>query len=147
MLVTRKQGEDTLSPVFKTPSILFYSKPPNAFAMSTKTNLFLIDCGSESNLVIAYMSMFRYAFGRRTYVPSTIVEIIKRNITSIPTRVFELLDRELEEQAEFYNNMAYTPDLSNYGDANDRTEWLAFHVFVKNVLEERTRNLKSKQIS
>lgn len=97
--------------------------------MKQKTNI--IDCGTPSDAKLAIMAMFRYAFGRRTYMPSAVIRIIKRNSESLGDVTLDLLDRELGEAAAEYERLYKDKCLSNYGDECDRAEWTAFHEWVK----------------
>ena len=47
----------------------------------------IIRCGTEDDAKLAYMAMFRYAFGRMTYMPDVVIGIIKANADhlTIPT--------------------------------------------------------------
>ena len=99
----------------------------------------VIDCGTSSDAKIAVMSMFRYAFGRRTYVPSAIIRIIKLNAKSLDDTTLNLLDRELSEAAEEYERLYKDENQSNYGDHYDRAEWLAFHEWVKIEIAKRKK--------
>ena len=92
-----------------------------------------INCGTPDDAFLAYLSMFRYAFGRMTYMPSTIIDIIKANASRLTLRTLEQLDRELTEAAEAYERLFAGKDKvsSNYGMECDRTKWLNFHAWVK----------------
>jgi hypothetical protein len=46
------------------------------------------------------MAMFRYAFGRMTYMPSTVIEIIKANADTLTAQTLGLLDRDLTDEAK-----------------------------------------------
>lgn len=97
----------------------------------------VIDCGSPTDVRIAVMSMFRYAFGRCTYVPSAIIRIIKSNAKSLDDGTIRLLDKELREAAEDYERLYKDENVSNYGDHCDRAQWIAFHEWVKSEIVRR----------
>lgn len=93
----------------------------------------VIRCGTEDAAKLAYLAMFRYAFGCQTYMPSVVIEIIKANSNHLTMPTLFLLDRELNEEAGRYeriykdNGKSY----SNYGMDCDRRAWLDFHEWVK----------------
>lgn len=99
----------------------------------------VIDCGTPSDAKLAVMAMFRYAFGRRTYMPSAVIRIIKLNAESLGDITLDLLDRELGEAAIEYERLYKDKRLSNYGDACDRAEWIAFHEWVKTEIAKRKK--------
>lgn len=101
----------------------------------------VIYCGNEEDAYLAYMAMFRYAFGRMTYMPSVVIGIIKRNKENIPDRALMLINTELEEEAERYERLykEYHEHGSNYGMECDRKDWLAFHEWVKEQIKERSK--------
>ena len=109
----------------------------NAHGKNRNSRSSIIDCGSPMDAKIAVMSMFRYAFGRRTYVPSAIIRIIKLNANSLGDTTLNLLDRELGEAAEEYERLYKDENLSNYGDRYERAEWIAFHEWVKSEIAKR----------
>lgn len=99
-----------------------------------------INCGNETNAYLAYIAMFRYAFGRMTYMPSTIIAIIKANAARLTLRTLEKLDCELDEaeQCERHykgTNLSY----SNYGTEYHRQLWLDFHAWVKEQIIIKTK--------
>lgn len=97
----------------------------------------IIRCGNKDDAKLAYMAMFRYAFGRMTYMPSTIIEIIKSNAKHLTTPTLELLDRDLTDEAKRYERVYKGKSNSNYGWECDRQTWLAFHEWVKDEIEKR----------
>lgn len=108
----------------------------------TKTNpRTVIRCGSEADAKLAYIAMFRYAFGRMTYMPSVVIGIIKANADTLTTDILELFDRELTDEAERYERVwrGNRGIMSNYGMECDRKTWLAFHEWVKNKLSDIER--------
>lgn len=97
----------------------------------------IIRCGDANNAKLAYMAMFRYAFGRMTYMPSVVIDIIKANADTITTQTLELLDRDLTDEAKRYERVYKEKSTSNYGMECDRHIWLAFHEWVKDEIEKR----------
>lgn len=99
----------------------------------------VIRCGTEDAAKLAYLAMFRYAFGCQTYMPGVVIEIIKANSNHLTMPTLFLLDRELTEEAGRYeriykdNGKSY----SNYGMDCDRRAWLAFHEWVKAEIAKR----------
>lgn len=105
----------------------------------------IIRCGNPDYAKLAYMAMFRYAFGRMTYMPSVVIDIIKTNADSLTMPTLELLDIDLAGAAERYErSYKYkSPNLwSNYGHECDRQLWLAFHAWVKKQIENKKENTK-----
>ncbi len=97
----------------------------------------IIRCGNPDDAKLAYMAMFRYAFGRMTYMPSAIIGIIKANAKHLTTATLELLDRDLTEEADRYERLYKGKSTSNYGWECDRECWLSFHEWVKDEIEKR----------
>ncbi|MBQ5795094.1 MAG: hypothetical protein IIW14_03775 [Kiritimatiellae bacterium] len=105
-----------------------------------KTNPFsIIRCGNADDAYLAYMAMFRYAFGRMTYMPDVVIEIIKRNEKYLTDRVLMSLNTELaEEAARYERRYKDTPNCGgNYGMECDRQSWLAFHAWVREQIAKR----------
>lgn len=67
---------------------------------------------------------FRYALGRMTYAPSTVIDNIKFNLDKIPNSEIEMYIREIEE-------------FENYGMDCDVKTWTNFLKFLKRELEKR----------
>lgn len=101
----------------------------------------VINCGNKDDAYLAYMAMFRYAFGRMTYMPSVVIEIIKRNKENIPDRALGLINTELAEEADKYERVykKHHEHGSNYGMECDRELWLAFHEWIKEQIKERSK--------
>lgn len=97
----------------------------------------IIRCGNPDDVKLAYMSMFRYAFGRMTYMPTTVIDIIKANAEHLTMPTLELLDRDLAYEAERYERVWKGNPISNYGMDCDRKAWLAFHTWVKEEIAKR----------
>ena len=104
----------------------------------------VIYCGNADDAYLAYMAMFRYAFGRMTYMPSVVIGIIKRNAENIPDRALNLINTELAEEADRYERQyKNVPNCgSNYGHECDRKNWLAFHEWVKEQINKRKEGVK-----
>lgn len=97
----------------------------------------IIRCGDAADAKLAYMAMFRYAFGRMTYMPSTVIGIIKANAENLTTSTLELLDRDLTDEANRYERLWKGKSSSNYGWECDRQLWLSFHEWVKAEIAKR----------
>lgn len=99
----------------------------------------VINCGDADTAYLAYVAMFRYAFGRMTYMPDVVIEIIKRNAATLTDRTLAQLDLELTEEAERYERVYKNKPSSgsNYGMECDRQAWLAFHAWVKGQIAAR----------
>lgn len=72
---------------------------------------------------------FRYALGRMTYAPYTVMDNIKTNIKDISTEDIELYLKEINE-------------CNNYGMEMDSQCWLNFKDYLQNILNQRTLNQK-----
>ena len=109
--------------------------------MSNANPFTIIRCGDEDNAYLAYLCMFRYAFGRMTYMPDVVIEIIKRNAATLTMRTLTSLNTELAEEAARYERVYKDkPDrTSNYGMECDRQTWLAFHEWVREQIAEREK--------
>lgn len=102
----------------------------------------VIRCGDPDDAKLAYMAMFRYAFGRMTYMPSTIIGIIKANADTLTMSTLELIDRDLTDESNLYERVYNGKSSSNYGMECDRKLWLAFHEWVKKQIENKKENTK-----
>lgn len=91
----------------------------------------VIRCGTEDDAKLAYFAMFRYCFGRMTYMPGACIEIIKRNAEHLTDRTLDVLDIELTDEAKRYERLYKGKQTSNYGMDCDRRAWLDFHEWVK----------------
>ena len=100
----------------------------------------VIYCGNADDAYLAYAAMFRYAFGRMTYMPDAVIGIIKRNKENIPDCALKLINTELKEEADRYERV-YKDKIdklyTNYGMECDRQTWLAFHEWVKEQIKKR----------
>lgn len=102
----------------------------------------VIHCGNSDDAKLAYMAMFRYAFGRMTYMPSTVIGIIKANADTLTMPTLELLDRDLTDEANRYDRLYKREPTSNYGQECDRQLWTAFHEWVKKQIENKKESRK-----
>ena len=96
-----------------------------------------IDCGTPEEVYLAYLAMFRYAFGRMTYMPSVVIDIIKRNAERLTDRTLDKIDMELTDEAKRYERVYKGKSTSNYGCECDRDLWLGFHEWVKDEIAKR----------
>lgn len=101
----------------------------------------IINCGNPGDATMAYMAMFRYAFGRMTYMPGVITDIIRANVDTLTDKCLTLLDRDLTDAAKHYEDVYKDSKekLSNYGMECDRQMWNAFHMWVKAQISKRER--------
>lgn len=67
---------------------------------------------------------FRYALGRRSYAPETVVESIKANINHISEHDLKAYIKEIEEA-------------NDLGDPMDAHVWLECKNYLQNVLNKR----------
>lgn len=70
---------------------------------------------------------FRYSLGRMTFAPTNVIEAIKDNIRSISSNDIRLFMKEIKE-------------CESYGMDMDKENWLSFHVYLQNILNERTND-------
>lgn len=103
----------------------------------------IIDCGNADEAYLAYIAMFRYAFGRMTYMPDVVIEIIKRNAATLTMNTLVHLNTELAEEAARYERVYAKREHSglgsNYGMECDRQTWLAFHAWVREQIAKREK--------
>lgn len=91
-----------------------------------------INCGNETDAYRAYLAMFRYAFGRPTHMPDTVISIIKANAARLTLRTLKKLGRELAEAERCERHYKGTNlSYSNYGTEYHRQLWIDFHAWVK----------------
>lgn len=67
---------------------------------------------------------FRYALGRMTYAPYSVIKSIKDNIINISTEDIKQYIKEIYE-------------CENYGMSFDKTEWINFAKYLENELKKR----------
>lgn len=72
-----------------------------------------IDCNDVDQDILLFCA-FRYALGRRTYVVSTIIEIILENWDNIPVNRQEMFKSEIRE-AISKNNAGSKYDVEEWG--------------------------------
>lgn len=71
---------------------------------------------------------FRYALGRMTYAPTSVMDNIKANIKDISTANIEKYIKEIKEFKE-------------YGMEIDRQHWLSFLDYLKSELDTREKKM------
>lgn len=112
-------------------------KTPKAHLPAKNTKDYIIDCGTPDDATLSYMAMFRYAFGRMTYMPEVVIDIIKHNGERLTDKCLALLDRDLTDEARRYEDVWKDKPTSNYGMECDRNLWLDFHAWVKGEIAKR----------
>lgn len=110
----------------------------------SRINRSVIRCGNPQDADLAYMAMFRYAFGRMTHMPGVVIDIIKANGERLTDKCLALLDRDLTDEAARYERAWKDKPTSNYGMECDRELWLAFHAWVKAEIAKREENYNDK---
>ncbi len=78
-------------------------------------------CLVERDILVYAM---RYALGRMTFAPMTVVKNIKRNIDFFTPYQIEMLIKDIEEQKDF----------GGYGMECDKKVWMDFKDYLKNKL-------------
>ena len=74
----------------------------------------------------------RYCFGRKTYMPSLVQEIVLQNLDQISDGDLSIILRDLRDMNEF-----------DYGDPLiDKPEWLKFRNEIETELQNREANEK-----
>ena len=74
----------------------------------------------------------RYCFGRKTYMPSLVQEIVLQNLDQISDGDLSIILRDLRDMNEF-----------DYGDLLiDKPEWLKFRNEIETELQKREANEK-----
>lgn len=84
----------------------------------------------EKNMMVerdVLIYAFRYALGRRTFAPITVVENIKANIDKFHWRDFQTMAKEIEDNDK----------MSNLGDPGDTLFWREFKEYLENLVKER----------
>jgi hypothetical protein len=66
---------------------------------------------------------FRYAIGRQTFAPTTVMENIKCNIKNVSVGDIKAYIREIKEQESY-----------GYGMECDKRDWLSFIDYLENEL-------------
>lgn len=86
-----------------------------------------IDSDLEQVLICAE----RYACGRQTYMPHTVIRYITPLIPYLDANTLHVLDRDMQEAVR----------IGGLGDPQiDAPEWMAFHECVKNERKRRVEN-------
>ena len=78
-------------------------------------------CQVERDILVYAM---RYALGRMSYAPTTVVDNIKRNIDFFTPHQIELLIKDIEEQKDF----------GGYGMEYDKKVWMEFKDYLETKL-------------
>ncbi len=82
---------------------------------------------SALDLNMLFITSFRYAITRRTYVTSIISDLIRRNKFVLNKNTLKLFIREIEEELE---------RLDDYLDDCDKNMWLSLSEDLTKYLEE-----------
>lgn len=82
---------------------------------------------SALDLNMLFITSFRYAITRRTYVTSIISDLIRRNKCALNKNTLKLFIREIEEELE---------RLDGYLDDCDRNMWLSLSEDLSEYLKE-----------
>ena len=72
----------------------------------------MIDFKNDDTLML--LCAFRYALGRRTYIVSTVVDLVLHNWDNIPEHDKTLMKKEINEHKRMHGNI---------GDTMDENEW------------------------
>ena len=72
----------------------------------------MIDFKNDDTLML--LCAFRYALGRRTYIVSTVVDLVLHNWDNIPEYDKTLMKKEINEHKRMHGNI---------GDTMDEREW------------------------
>ena len=72
----------------------------------------MIDFKNDDTLML--LCAFRYALGRRTYIVSTVVDLVLHNWDNIPKHDKILMKKEITEYKRMHGNI---------GDTIDELEW------------------------
>ena len=72
----------------------------------------MIDFKNDDTLIL--LCAFRYALGRRTYIVSTVVDLVLHNWDNIPVHDKTLMKNEITEYKIMHGNI---------GDTMDEREW------------------------
>lgn len=82
---------------------------------------------SDDDLEILLVCSFRYALGRRTYMPSVVQSLIKQNKHVLKPGMCSQLIREIQEHYRLVGNL---------GDTFDTRDWLVFADWLKDNINE-----------
>ena len=84
----------------------------------------------EKNMMVerdVLIYAFRYAMGRRTFAPITVVENIKANIDKFHWRDLQAMAKEIVD----------TGKMMSLGDSGDTLHWREFKEYLENLVKER----------
>lgn len=81
---------------------------------------------SDSDTGLIVLCAVRYAIGRRTYMPSTVVNWIKRNWAAIAPKDRTLILRDVTEECDRYMRGG-----DNLGDRCDVATWMEFKKWME----------------
>lgn len=98
--------------------------------MEKKDNQIVIDV-KNSDFGLILNCAVRYAIGRRTYVPSSIIGFITPMLPQLDNRTIHCFDQDIVDAK-------YT---SGYGDDCDKRDWMRFHEAVKSEKIKRGQEL------
>ena len=92
---------------------------------------------------------FDYSFGRKTYMPSVFMNVIREHLEEIPMCTLRIIDMRLDKAERDYRDL-WQQELkergwTNYGMECDRHDWQAFHRWLKDVIAKRKQAKKMKE--
>jgi len=82
----------------------------------------------EENLDLILISAFRYALGRRTYMPVVVADFIVKHLPETPTKLSTIIIREIDDAV----------DGGDAGDGCDVDTWLALKTACERELKKRS---------
>ena len=85
----------------------------------------------DSDFGLVLNCAVRYAIGRRTYVPSSVISFITPMLPKLDNRTIHCFDQDIVD-AKYSGG---------YGDECDERDWLAFHEAVKAEKIKRGQDL------
>ena len=95
--------------------------------------------GGEAHCILC--AAFDYSLGRKTYMPYTMMDVVREHIDEIQTNTLHIFNQRLEEAERTYRDLwqeeVKERGYSNYGSEYDREAWQAFHRWIKGVIAER----------
>ena len=78
----------------------------------------------------------RYALGRQTFAPSTVVENIKHNIDLVSVHDMGIMIRDIEQHGDL--------DEKAYGMECDKQTWMSFKKYLENEIDKRDIGIVKK---
>ena len=75
------------------------------------------------------MYAMRYAIGRQTFAPSTVVQNIKHNIHLLDNNNLKMMIRDINWHASYGEN--------SFGMQCDKELWLGFREYLENIIQNR----------